>query len=98
MDIRNTQKEQFDGTRNNGTATAFRRSGRPRDREGNRQASVRYVSLGGDRIDGGLSGTAGDRKKHASVFVGQWAPTLLIFGLYNKLVKQLGSDRTENAL
>jgi hypothetical protein len=36
-------------------------------------------------------------KKHASVFVGQWAPTFLIFGLYNKLVKQLGSDRTENA-
>jgi hypothetical protein len=31
-----------------------------------------------------------------AVFVGQWAPTLLILGLYNKLVKQLGSDRTEN--
>ena len=30
--------------------------------------------------------------KHASVFVGQWAPTLLILGLYNKIVKQLGSD------
>jgi hypothetical protein len=36
--------------------------------------------------------------KHASLFVGQWAPALLIFGLYNKLVKQLGSDRTENAV
>jgi hypothetical protein len=36
--------------------------------------------------------------KHVSLFVGQWAPTLLIFGLYNKLVKQLGSDRTENAV
>jgi hypothetical protein len=35
--------------------------------------------------------------KHASLFVGQWAPTLLIFGLYNKLVKQLGSDRTQRA-
>jgi hypothetical protein len=34
--------------------------------------------------------------KHVSLFIGQWAPTLLIFGLYNKLVKQLGSDRTEN--
>jgi hypothetical protein len=30
--------------------------------------------------------------RHASVFVGQWAPTLLILGLYNELVKQLGSD------
>ena len=36
--------------------------------------------------------------KHVSLFVGQWAPTLLIFGLYNKLVKQLGSDRLENRL
>lgn len=33
--------------------------------------------------------------RHASLFVGQWAPTFLIFGLYNKLVKQLGSDREE---
>jgi hypothetical protein len=31
--------------------------------------------------------------RHASLFVGQWAPTFLIFGLYNKLVKQLGSDQ-----
>jgi hypothetical protein len=36
--------------------------------------------------------------KHVSLFVGQWAPTFLLFGLYNKLVKQLGSDRTENAV
>jgi len=36
--------------------------------------------------------------KHASVFVGQWAPSFLLFGIYNKLVKQLGSDRTENAV
>ena len=37
-------------------------------------------------------------KQHGSLFVGQWAPTFLILGLYNKLVKQLGSDRTQNAL
>ena len=36
--------------------------------------------------------------KHVSLFIGQWAPTFLMFGLYNTLVKQLGSDRTENAL
>jgi len=33
--------------------------------------------------------------KDTSVFVGQWAPTFLILGLYNKLVKQLGSDFTD---
>jgi hypothetical protein len=32
-------------------------------------------------------------RSHEALFVGQWAPTFLILGLYNKLVKQLGSDR-----
>lgn len=36
-----------------------------------------------------------DRKQNA-LFVGQWAPTLLLLGIYNKLVKQFGSDRGEN--
>lgn len=31
-----------------------------------------------------------------ALFVGQWAPTFLIHGLYNKMVKQLGSDRLDN--
>jgi hypothetical protein len=31
-------------------------------------------------------------KKEASTFVGHWAPTLLILGLYNKIVKLQGSD------
>lgn len=33
-------------------------------------------------------------RKTESNFVGQWAPTFLILGLYNKLVKVAGSDRT----
>ena len=33
--------------------------------------------------------------RNGDVFVGQWAPTLLILGLYNKLVKQHGSDFTD---
>jgi len=37
------------------------------------------------------------RQKDA-LFVGQWAPTFLVLGVYNKLVKQLGSDRAENGL
>src|SRR5262249_20064113 len=31
-------------------------------------------------------------KQHESLFIGQWVPTLLILGLYNKLVKVAGSD------
>jgi hypothetical protein len=36
-------------------------------------------------------------KKQVSNFIGEWVPTLLIFGLYNKMVKLLGSDRTQRA-
>lgn len=32
-------------------------------------------------------------KEHQSLFVGQWAPTFLLLGLYNKLVKVAGSDK-----
>ena len=32
-------------------------------------------------------------RKDESAFVGHWAPTFLILGLYNKLVKVSGSDR-----
>lgn len=32
-------------------------------------------------------------RRETSNFIGQWAPTILILGLYNKLVKVAGSDR-----
>ncbi len=32
-----------------------------------------------------------------ALFVGQWAPAFLIIGVYNKLVKQQGSDAFSNA-
>jgi hypothetical protein len=32
------------------------------------------------------------KKDHAALFVGQWPAPFLILGLYNKLVKQHGSD------
>ena len=31
-------------------------------------------------------------RKNVANFIGQWAPTILIMGLYNKTVKQHGSD------
>ena len=36
-----------------------------------------------------------DRRSQALVsnFVGQWAPTFLLLGIYNKIVKVAGSDR-----
>ena len=32
------------------------------------------------------------KKNKTALFVGQWAPTFLILGLYNKIVKVEGSD------
>ena len=32
------------------------------------------------------------KKDEAALFVGQWAPSFLLFGIYNKLVKQMGHD------
>jgi hypothetical protein len=34
-------------------------------------------------------------KKHSSMFFGQWAPSLLVIGLYNKLVKIEGHDEVD---
>lgn len=36
-------------------------------------------------------------KKQAALFVGQWAPAFLLFGVYNKMVKQHGSDAMSRA-
>ena len=35
-------------------------------------------------------------QKQWSLFLGQWAAPLLVFGLYNKLVKVAGSDRSRS--
>lgn len=32
------------------------------------------------------------KREHDALFVGQWAPTLLLLGIYNKMVKLMGSD------
>lgn len=32
------------------------------------------------------------KKDHISLFVGQWVAPFLLFGIYNKLVKQKGHD------
>lgn len=42
-------------------------------------------------IAGSLAFKMSGKDQHAS-FLGQWAPTFLILGLYNKLVKLHGSD------
>ena len=51
-----------------------------------------FLWAAGGAILGSLALMLAGRKDTAN-FVGQWAPTLLILGLYNKIVKELGHDR-----
>ena len=37
------------------------------------------------------------KRNHEALFVGEWAPTLLLLGIYNKLVKMLGTDEAHHA-
>ena len=50
-----------------------------------------FLYAAGGAIAASLTLETMGRHKDA-LFVGQWAPTLLILGLYNKLVKMLGTD------
>lgn len=46
-----------------------------------------------NRIGGIFGGLNAQPKAPLAMFVGQWAPTLLLLGVYNKIVKVAGSDR-----
>ena len=48
-----------------------------------------WTAVGSIAVSLILQGMGEEKKAN---FVGQWAPTLLILGLYNKLVKLEGSD------
>lgn len=53
--------------------------------------SVVYLSAAVAAI-GASVGLKAAKRNHEALFVGQWVAPFLILGLYNKLVKQLGSD------
>lgn len=56
--------------------------------------SSTWLVLAGGTIAGALTLKLLGRDQTAN-FVGEWVPTLLMLGLYNKIVKLMGSDRRE---
>ncbi len=54
--------------------------------------STTWLMLAGGALVGSLVLKLLDREKTAN-FVGEWVPTFLLLGIYNKLVKLHGSDR-----
>jgi hypothetical protein len=59
--------------------------------------STTWLMLAGASLVGAI-GLKIARRDHLSLFVGQWVPTFLILGLYNKIVKVAGSDRSADRL
>ncbi len=53
------------------------------------------LALGAMAISAGIEVFSKKERKDWGAFVGLWAPTLLIMGIYNKIVKIEGSDQTE---
>jgi hypothetical protein len=58
--------------------------------------STTWLTVAGAALVGSIALKAFG-KNHASMFVGQFAPTFLILGLYNKIVKVAGSERATYA-
>ena len=54
-----------------------------------------FLWLAGGSIIGSLALKMAGRA-HDALFVGQWAPTFLLLGVYNKIVKVAGSDRVSS--
>jgi hypothetical protein len=52
------------------------------------------LALGAMALAAGLHLTT---RKHTSLFIGQWAAPFLLLGIYNKLVKQHGSDSSQQS-
>lgn len=54
-----------------------------------------WASVGSMLVSLGLQLSGNRKTKDVSNFIGQWAPTLLILGLYNKVVKVAGHDQKD---
>lgn len=56
-----------------------------------RAPSTLYLALALGSMAASMAFMAGGRR-HESLFIGQWAAPFLLMGIYNKMVKQHGSD------
>ncbi len=58
--------------------------------------STYFLAAAGGAIAVSLGLAIMNEKKGWANFVGNWVPTLLLLGIYNKIVKTHGSDKTDN--
>jgi hypothetical protein len=91
----NSLKEKFTDTID-GIATQPIQEGRLTKRIENQTAKIPSVfflnlALGSIALSAGLRFL--NKKSNSAPFVGLWVPTILLLGIYNKLVKIEGNDR-----
>ncbi|MBC7537411.1 MAG: hypothetical protein H7281_01215 [Bacteriovorax sp.] len=55
-----------------------------------------FLVLAGGAVALSLGFAMSKKKKDWATFVGQWVPTILLLGVYDKIVKTYGSDKSEN--
>jgi hypothetical protein len=55
--------------------------------------SLAFQILGPRPVASGIFARRVPGRAPLAGFIGQWVPTLLLFGIYNKIVKVAGSDR-----
>ena len=57
--------------------------------------STYFLAAAGTAVVLSLGLAVASEKKGWANFVGNWVPSLLLLGIYNKIVKTHGSDKTE---
>lgn len=55
-----------------------------------------FITLAGAAIALSLGLAMSKKKKSWAIFVGQWAPTILLFGIYDKIVKTNDNSKDEH--
>jgi hypothetical protein len=82
------------GRENQGEAARHAEGGlaRPIEEYTARLPSDTFLWAAGASIAASLTLMAAGNR-HGALFVGQWAPTFLLLGVYNKIVKVAGPDR-----
>lgn len=60
--------------------------------------SSAFLILAGSAIALSLGLAVTRERKEAANFVGLWVPSLLLLGIYNKIVKTSGSEKSESSV
>ena len=97
METTNSMNERGSSTSQNKGETGMKTEGKTTkmiEKTTSEIPSVTFLAVAGGAMVGSMVLKLLGRDTTAN-FVGQWVPTILMLGIYNKIVKVLGSERGE---